>query len=196
MDNMKICIYGGAFDPIHLGHLYIADKVYEELGLDRVVFVPNGVPPWKEGTLFPVKDRVEMASLSISDNPRFDIDTFEADKADKPAYAYDTVAYFKNKYPGARLYFLIGSDILKGLGRWHRIGELAAMVTFICVERDEYVLPDSYLEGLKSKYDMVYLKLPYLNISSTYIRHAINNNQSYRYMVRDSVYTYITRARE
>ena len=122
------------------------------------------------------------------------MDTFEADKADKPAYAYDTVAYFKNKYPGVRLYFLIGSDILKGLDRWHRIGELAAMVTFICIERDEYVLPDSYLEGLKSKYDMVYLKLPYLNISSTYIRHAINNNQSYRYMVRDSVYAYITRA--
>lgn len=188
---MKICIYGGAFDPIHLGHLYIADKVYEELELDRVVFVPNGIPPWKEVTLFSVKDRVEMASLSISDNPRFDMDTFEADKPDKPAYAYDTVTYFKNKYPDAKLYFLIGSDILKGLDRWHRIGELAAMVTFICVERDEYVLPDSYLEGLRSKYDMVYLKLPYLNISSTYIRHAINNNQSYRYMVRDNVYAYI-----
>ncbi len=189
---MKICIYGGAFDPIHLGHLYIADKVYEELELDRVVFVPNGIPPWKEVTLFSVKDRVEMASLSISDNPRFDMDTFEADKPDKPAYAYDTVTYFKNKYPDAKLYFLIGSDILKGLDRWHRIGELAAMVTFICVERDEYVLPDSYLEGLRSKYDMVYLKLPYLNISSTYIRHAINNNQSYRYMVRDNVYAYIS----
>ena len=188
---MKICIYGGAFDPIHLGHLYIADKVYEELELDRVVFVPNGIPPWKEVTLFSVKDRVEMASLSISDNPRFDMDTFEADKPDKPAYAYDTVTYFKNKYPDAKLYFLIGSDILKGLDRWHRIGELAAMVTFICVERDEYVLPDSYLEGLQFKYDMVYLKLPYLNISSTYIRHAINNNQSYRYMVRDNVYAYI-----
>src|SRR5512143_2284856 len=104
---MQICIYGGAFDPIHLGHLYIADKVYEELGLDRIVFVPNGTPPWKEVTLFPVKDRVEMASLSISDNPRFDMDTFEADKPDKPAYAYDTVVYFKNKYPDAKLYFLI-----------------------------------------------------------------------------------------
>lgn len=188
---MKICIYGGAFDPIHLGHLYIADKVYEELELDRVVFVPNGIPPWKEVTLFSVKDRVEMASLSISDNPRFDMDTFEADKPDKPAYAYDTVAYFKNKYPGAKLYFLIGSDILKGLDRWHRIDELAAIVTFICVERDEYVLPDTYLNELKTKYDMVYLKLPYLNISSTYIRHAIKNNQSYRYMVRESVYAYI-----
>lgn len=188
---MKICIYGGAFDPIHLGHLYIADKVYEELALDRVIFVPNGIPPWKESTLFTIKDRVEMASLSISDNPRFDMDTFEADKGSAPSYAYDTVVYFRDKYPDDKLYLLIGSDTLGGLDRWHRIDELSPLVIFICVERDEHRYSDEELKKFNSKYSISYLRLPYLNISSTYIRHAIKNDLSYRYMVRDNVYSYI-----
>ncbi len=187
---MKICIYGGAFDPVHLGHLYIADKTYEELQLDRIVFVPGGIPPWKN-TYFKTQDRIKMLSMAISDNQRFGLDPFEVQNEGEVSYSYDTVEYFRKKYPGDEFYFLIGSDALATLDKWHRIEELSAMITFIAVEREGFVFADEEIKKLKSKYDLIYMKLPYLNISSTYIREALQKNMSYRYMLRDNVYEYI-----
>lgn len=187
---MKICIYGGAFDPVHLGHLYIADKVYEELGIDNVIFVPGGIPPWKK-PCFRVEQRVEMVEIAIADNPRFSMDLFEAHNAGQVSYTYNTILHFCSRYPGAKLYFLIGSDSLLSLAKWHKIEELKKLVTFVAVERDNFVPSAGELEQLQSHYNLIYLKLPYLNVSSTYIREAIDANMTYRYMLKDNVYEYI-----
>ena len=110
---MKIGIMGGTFDPIHNGHLMIAEYAYRQFSLDEVWFLPNGNPPHKDNPDIAkeTKARVEMTALAIEDIPYFKLNTYESERTEK-SYSYQTIRHFKEKYPEHEFYFIIGADSL------------------------------------------------------------------------------------
>jgi len=133
---MRIGILGGTFNPIHIGHLILAEEALSKLRLDKVVFVPAYIPPHKhvEGSVKP-KDRLKMVELAIADNGSFEVSTFELE-AKKKSYSIDTLKEFREKYgEGAQLFFITGSDLLKDLFSWKNVNEIFKMSKFIVANR-------------------------------------------------------------
>ena len=126
---MNIIIYGGAFDPIHNGHLNMADMAQKNLN-GEVYFVPAPISVWKE-TSAPIEDKINMIKLAIEGKEHFHIDTFEVDSGKKTNYSIDTVRYFRNKYPNDTLYLLIGYDQVNDFHKWKDAGELANLAQII-----------------------------------------------------------------
>ncbi len=206
---MKIAVFGGSFDPVHIGHLAVADDVCKRLSYDRVIFVPSFNPPHKELSGFSSQeDRLNMLKLSVEDNPRFEVSDIEI-KRGGTSYTYDTILQLKEIY-GSELEekpgLILGSDLFSGFHLWHRAEELASMCTLILARRNpeaeeksrakgSYALLDS--EEFKPENetlfkDAVYISNPYVNISSSSIREAVKNNFSFRYLVNKKVFDYIT----
>ena len=128
---MKIGILGGSFDPIHLGHLAIAEAAREKHGLDRVLLVPAGRPPHKSGDLAPAADRLAMVRLAVEGRPGLEASDIEIQRPG-PSYTVDTLEHMGRILPGAELYFIIGADSLHEFFGWRnarRILELARIVT-------------------------------------------------------------------
>ncbi|OGX07776.1 MAG: nicotinate (nicotinamide) nucleotide adenylyltransferase, partial [Omnitrophica WOR_2 bacterium GWA2_47_8] len=135
---MKIGILGGTFNPIHVGHLAIAETALEKMGLNKIFFVPCHTPPHKEDkSLTAPSHRYNMVKLAIDENPRFEISDFEIQKKDK-SYSIDTVKHFKNVFPKSELFFIIGYDMLDGLKQWKSIDEILKLASFIVINRPEY----------------------------------------------------------
>jgi nicotinate-nucleotide adenylyltransferase len=130
MAEWRLGILGGTFNPIHLGHLVLADSFRERLALDRVLFVPAGTPPHKPGTaLAPALHRYAMVSLAVAGHPAFVASPVEVERAG-PSYSIDTVARLAGDGPGARLFFLMGSDTFLDLPTWRtpeRLGSFATL---------------------------------------------------------------------
>lgn len=179
----RVGLYGGTFNPIHTSHLIVADQVGHALGLDRVLFLPDLVPPHvdKKSAIDP-QDRVEMIKLAIQGNPLFDIELAEINRGGV-SYTYDTVVELKRQHPDVDYYFIIGGDMVQYLPTWHRIEELSSLVTFVGVQRLGY--------QTQSKYPVVWVDVPLIDISSTNIRQRIQTGQSIKYFVPDAVVDYI-----
>ncbi len=180
----RIGILGGTFNPIHLGHLILAEQAKEQLGLDRIVFVPSYLPPHKKRkTLAFAHDRYQMVKLAIKDNPCFKVSDIEL-KRDGFSYSIDTVRQFRKKSPKAKLYFVVGSDFLKQSSTWKDIKELTRLCKFVIAERPKYSdrkLPESAQP----------IEMRPLEISSTDIRKRIAAGKSIRYLVPEKVRKYI-----
>ena len=151
----RIGILGGTFNPVHIGHLTIAQMVHEQLELDKVIFVPSNLPPHKSSKrVVSSKDRCHMLRLAIKGNSHFDISDFEVKKRGK-SFSIDTVSYLRDRYPcGTKLFFIIGSDLLEALHTWKRIDEMLKIATFVAVNRPGYKekkskIPFSYLCQVK-----------------------------------------------
>ncbi|MGC8766331.1 MAG: nicotinate-nucleotide adenylyltransferase [Brevinematia bacterium] len=188
---MKIAIFGGTFDPIHIGHLIVAEFSVDFFGLDKVIFVPSKVSPFKVGKscFFSDEDRLKMIELAIEGNPRFEVSDFEI-KRDEISYTYITVKHFLNVYKGNELFLIIGGDTFEGFTKWKEYKYILENVKLIVYPRLGYSLEiPKEIEVYRNK--ITFLEVPLIGISSTLIRQRIENAMSIRYLVRENVYEYI-----
>lgn len=182
-NRKKIGIIGGTFNPIHNGHLFIADQVRNQLGLQKVYFMPDYLPPHVDHKeAISADERVKMVNLAINDNDYFDIEMIEVIRKGK-SYTYETMLELKKKHPDYDYYFIIGGDMVNYLPKWYHVNDLMNMVHFVGVRRDNYPMETPYL--------VIWVDIPKLDISSTLIRKLIRNRQSIRYLVPERVRKYI-----
>ncbi len=132
----RILLFGGTFDPIHNGHLIMAQEAVERLDFDEVVFIPSATPPHKENVLS-VYHRLKMTKLATKGIDYFKVSDIE-EKREGPSYTYDTVMHFREKYPKSKIYWLIGTDTLPELKKWYKIEELVNECIFVIAERNPY----------------------------------------------------------
>ena len=185
---MKIAILGGTFNPVHIGHLMLAEDVRKEFDYDKILFIPACVPPHKAyQACVSDADRLEMIRLAISDNPYFDVDTCELDRKGV-SYTIDTIYDLESRYQDkieGKIGLIIGDDLLSGFESWHLADALALRVRLIVGRRLSSVLP------MESKFPFSPLSNSILPISSSEIRQKIQNKKSWRYLVPNSVFQYI-----
>ncbi|MBI3601699.1 MAG: nicotinate (nicotinamide) nucleotide adenylyltransferase [Candidatus Omnitrophica bacterium] len=165
----KIGFLGGSFNPIHVGHLMMAQAALDTLGLDEVVFVPAYCSPHKrDEDLASGQERLNMVRLAIAGNKRLSLSDVEIKRGGK-SYTIETIRSFKNQYPRARLFFIIGEDNVAGLRTWQGIDEILCMASFIVINRS------------------------WFDVSSSLIRQHIKRKRSIRYLTPDAVVNYILR---
>ncbi len=189
-----IGILGGTFDPVHIGHLAIAEEAREALGLDRVLFVPAGEPPHKvPGAVSPVRDRVAMVELAIEGNAAFEVSTVEIERTG-PSYSADTVEALRGAFPGATLHLILSAETFAELPTWHEPDRLFEAARMAVVPREGYPAPDPAWLGraFPGREDRVdYLEWPRLWLSSTALRARVAAGRSIRYLVPPAVEAYI-----
>jgi len=190
----RLGIFGGTFDPPHLGHLILAETAADTLRLDRVLFVPAADPPHKAATSIrtTADHRLAMVQLAIKDNPRFAISRVDLDRPG-PHYSADMLRLLSAEHPNTALFFLIGADSLADLPTWSRpreVFELACLGVMRRpgVEPDVFALEDQ-LPGLRRR--MVWIDAPYIDISASDLARRIATGRSVRYQIPDSVCQYI-----
>lgn len=192
--NKKIGIMGGTFDPIHIGHLAIAQEAVEYKKLDKVLFIPTGNPPHKtnkEKTKAEI--RLEMVKIGIEDNEFFEIDDYEV-RREEPSYSAMTMQYLKDKYPKTELYFIMGEDSLLDIESWYRYEDFLNCVTVLVAKRQEQCNKDleNKVNDLISKgYKVEIVPSHYLEISATNIRNKLKNGENPKYYLKQEVYNYI-----
>jgi nicotinate-nucleotide adenylyltransferase len=189
----RIGIFGGTFNPPHIGHLILAETAADNLELDRVYFVPAAQPPHKVGMpRAPVEDRVAMVALSIENNPRFKLSRRDVDRPG-PHYAYEMVNLFRADYPDGELFFLMGSDSLRDLLSWER-PDLILKNTALVVMQRPAIYPDlaSLTRQLPELLNRLYfLDAPEIEVSSTQIVKLLKQGRSVRYRVVPAVLDYL-----
>lgn len=191
---LRIGIIGGTFDPIHVGHLIVAEEVRTRMGLDQIVFVPAGLPPHKldQPTTEPGL-RFEMTRLAIADNSHFIISRIDTDRLG-PSYTVDTIRLFLDGWGAhTEVYFLMGSDSLAELPTWRQPDRLMRLCRIVAVGRPGYRVDlqelDRLLPGAAMLIQM--MDTPTLDTSSTDIRRRIHQGRTIRYLVPPAVECYI-----
>jgi nicotinate-nucleotide adenylyltransferase len=189
MMRMKVGIFGGTFDPIHFGHLLLAEQAREAASLHEIWFIPAGEPPHKQGKpLTPAAERKKMVELAVEGHPQFKVNPIELMRSG-PSYTVDTIKELKKQNPHVEFFLLVGADMVKNLPKWYKIKEIIQNVHVIGLGRpgvDHDALPEYIEERLMWIPDAVET-----NISSSIIRKRLMLNRSVRYLVPDSVYKYI-----
>ena len=208
---MKIAVLGGSFNPIHIGHLALADEVCESLGYDRVLFIPAYNPPHKElQTLVTREDRMEMVRLACRDDPRFIAEACEMERGGI-SYTYDTVCVLEEKYRDVRegkIALILGDDLHSGFHLWYKAEELSQKCDLILARRPPLSLGKASVANhargaygnLPQEFDVskevlfknaLFIQNPFLSISSTDIRERCSEGKSFRYLVPQKVFEYI-----
>ena len=192
---MNIGVLGGTFDPIHIGHLILAEEVRARLSLAEILFVPAGQPWLKvDSPISPAEHRVEMVRLAIADKPYFKLSTMEIERAG-PTYTVDTIAELKAQLgAGDELFFILGWDNLAELPRWRQPSRLITMCYLVAVPRPDYPLPDlkaleAAIPGLSQS--VILLDEPKVDISASAIRERITQGLSIHHLVPEPVDEYI-----
>ncbi|HAB97319.1 nicotinate-nucleotide adenylyltransferase [Enterococcus sp.] len=179
----QVGILGGNFNPVHYAHLVMGEQVGQALGLDKVYFMPEYLPPHvDEKKTIPAEHRLAMLDLAIADNPRFAVETIELERKGK-SYTVDTMRELTAKNPDTNYYFIIGGDMVNYLPKWHQIDELMELVTFVGVRRPEV--------PIDSPYPIIWIDIPLMDVSSTTIRKKVQQGCSVRYLLPDNVLHYI-----
>lgn len=190
----KLGILGGTFDPIHTGHICSAQAVYEQLDLEKVLFIPAYIPPHKMGQEFAhAADRYNMTVLATEAYPYFDVSDIEL-KRSGVSYTIDTMIELKELYPDYELYFIIGADSVPQLHTWDRIYDLFDIVTFAAAYRPGYsnVIETACEQlGNIAREKIVLLDTPEYAVSSTEIRKRIREGKSLKGLVPEAVEEYI-----
>lgn len=186
---MKLGIFGGTFNPPHLGHLIVAESVREQLKLDRLFFVPSYSPPHKFNLQIALpSQRFEMVQLSVHNNKYFSVSDIEIKRQGK-SYSIDTIHSMSLSFPRAQIYFIIGMDNLIDFPQWKLPNEIISRVELIVMNRPGY---DREVKNEFSRYAN-FIKVPHLDISSTDIRRRVKMERSIRYLVNEEVEKYIIR---
>lgn len=189
---LKLGIFGGTFNPIHSGHLLIAQDALEAFDLDKILFIPSANPPHKEAPdLAAARHRLAMVRLAIRGNPCFDCSDIEI-KRGGLSFTIDTVRALQKKQPRAKLYLLIGSDSLNEFHRWKEAGQLARQCRVVAMLRPGqkgFQFNRRRLPGLRP----LTLRAHPFAVSSTEIRERVRAGRSIRYLTSEVVANYITR---
>lgn len=187
LENKKIGIFGGTFDPIHYGHLIIAEKAREEFNLDFVFFIPTGIPPHKKKIYASSIDRKNMIEIAIKDNKYFKVSDIEIVK-EKISYTYETIIELKKNYSSTNFFLIVGEDSFYDIPNWYKANELVKEVVFLVAKR-------SKKKEISINFPITYkiIHSPFIDISSTYIRSCIFKNKSVKYLIPDEVIEYIKR---
>ena len=192
---MKSTVLGGTFDPVHLGHLMLADAVRERLAPAEIIFMPAAQPWMKEGvSISPVGDRLEMVRLATCGREGLSVSTLEIERGG-PTYTVDTLRELRSSLPEDReLYFILGWDNLLELPRWREPGEIIKLCTLVAVPRIGYRVPgaamlEKLLPGLASR--VILLAKPEIDISASVIRERVRRGESIRHLVPEAVAEYI-----
>lgn len=219
--QVKIAVFGGSFNPIHIGHLALADEVCVGLGYDKVIFVPTFIPPHKNMVdSIDVSHRLEMVRLACARDERFLVDSCEIDRGGT-SYTFDTVCHLEEKYSGVlegKLGLVMGDDLLPGFHLWHRAQELARKCDLILARRPQSFdaqksIHDNSHKGQYGEVahstvdengrqvfdisseplfkDALCIKNPELVISSTDVRKRSSEGRSFKYLVPEDVFKYI-----
>lgn len=194
---MRLGIFGGTFDPIHYGHLLLAETFREELSLDEVRFTPAAVPPHKQGDEITEADkRVEMLKLAVGGHSAFRVDTSELSRGGV-SYTVDTLRRLREEHPDAQIYFLMGGDSLEEFLTWREPAEILKLAIPIVARRgSEAPLDWSHLRGVATEERLYEIQarqfaMPLIDISSTDIRRRRAAGRSIRYRLPRAVEEYI-----
>ncbi|OUW17853.1 MAG: nicotinate (nicotinamide) nucleotide adenylyltransferase [Opitutales bacterium TMED158] len=188
MAGQRIGILGGSFDPIHIGHLIVANDALEQLELDRVLFIPAAAAPLKpKAHHATAEDRLAMTQLAIATDDRFEARDLEIARGGE-SFSIDTARAIASEFPDAALFWIIGGDQAEQLAKWHRIEALSETVAFICFDRGQRFerstsLPDSIATHA--------LKPRRIDVSSTEIRERLKSGHGAKYFLPDGVLSYI-----
>lgn len=186
----KIGIYGGTFDPIHIGHLMMAEQARQAVGLEEVWFVPASTPPHKRDVSASAKDRLAMVERAVADHPSFRVSRAEMDRSG-PSYTVDTVRLLCQEQPDTRFFLIMGADMVLDLPRWVRIEEILASVEVIGLMRVGVKLDRRRIPvHIKNRVTWVREGV-WVNLSSTWIRERVAAGGSVRYFVPESVRQYM-----
>jgi len=194
---MRLGLFGGSFDPVHLGHLVLAESCRQQCRLDQVRFLPTGQAPHKqEGSVASGTQRIEMLELATAGHEAFVVDPFEVQR-EGITYTVLTLEHFAKAMPEADLFFLVGADMLNDLPNWREAARVCEMATFVSVRRAGEPEPDfTVLESIASPerielFRQHQVQMPGIGLSSTAIRHQVSQGLSIRYLVPRAVEEYI-----
>ncbi|MBM4070749.1 MAG: nicotinate (nicotinamide) nucleotide adenylyltransferase [Planctomycetes bacterium] len=198
---MRVGVFGGTFDPVHLGHLILAEQCREQAALDRVLFVPSARPPHKlDQDMTPFAQRVEMLALAIAGHAAFAIDELEKDRPG-PSFTADTLRQLKEQDAHAQLFLMLGADALNDLPMWHGPQQIAALANLLVVARPGSVVPPP--ESIRAKLSLPLhaplaiqvVQSPGIDIASRDLRRRAAAGQSLRFLVPRAVEIYIQERR-
>ena len=195
---LKYGIMGGTFDPIHIGHLVLAEEVRTELDLDKVIFIPSGNPPHKNSkNISDAVHRYHMTLLATVSNPYFQVSSIELDRVGK-TFTIDTIKLLREKYKEhVELYFITGADAILDLPNWRSTNELLKLCKFVAATRPgfNHSKMQENIKQLEEKHGKkIYtILMPALKISSTDIRNRIKDDCSVKYLLSESVEQYINK---
>lgn len=209
-EGALIGVFGGTFDPVHIGHLRGAEEVAELLGLERVFFVPTGSSKHKEpSSLASSEDRLEMLKIALSSNPRFDVLTYEIEHPEHASYTYHTLVHLHETLllEGQKPVVILGADAFQGLPQWYRFHDVLKMCHLAVMTRPPIGLPliPSVLHGLESHAlssqvmkvrllsgnDLYECRITPIDISSSQLRDRLASRRSVRYLIPEEVYCFI-----
>jgi nicotinate-nucleotide adenylyltransferase len=191
---VRVGIFGGTFDPVHIGHMIIAEQVADELRLEKVAFVPAGIPPHKEVSSVRASagDRFEMVEAAVAGNGRFEVDRVEVD-AGRPMHTVETVGILKEREPENEWFFITGADGVANLLTWKEPDRLLEQAAMVAATRPGYDLSRlEHLEAGLRNFDRIFpVECSRVDVSATGIRRRVLRDKSIRYLVPDGVYQII-----
>lgn len=207
----KIGIFGGTFNPIHYGHLRVAEEVRERLDLEKVLFIPSSNPPLKVEDLADAAHRYEMTRLSLETNPFFEISDIECRRSGK-SYTVDTLVTLRGTYPATEFYFILGIDSFLDIPMWYQPERLMELTNFVVVSRPGFCFTslstmtaaredvlsgldagklDIHKTNLQNGKEVILLKVTPIGISSTTMRRLIRGGASIKYLLPENAESYI-----
>jgi nicotinate-nucleotide adenylyltransferase len=195
----RIGVFGGTFDPPHLGHLAVAEAARDSLELERVVFIPSGLPPHKhDRPVTPARHRVALTRLAVRGNPAFTVSTLETRRGGA-SYTVDTLRALRSAHPRTKLYLVIGEDSLNDLPSWHQPEEILSLATLAVARRAAPLAPGERRRARRVRLALprvrrvVWLDSPLIEISSSALRARARRGASLRYLVPKPVEAYVLR---
>lgn len=186
---MKIGLFGGTFDPIHIGHMILMENVINNLDLDKIYVLPNSNPPHKlENKKTALNLRLKMVNETIKDNPKLEINDYDY-RDNEIHYTFDTINYFKKSYPNDEFFFIMGEDSFLDIEKWKNYKEILKenLIIFKRYSNKNFSLISKINQVRKYNKNIYLIDNIALDISSTLIRNLVKENKSIRYLVNDEV---------
>lgn len=179
---MKTAVFGGSFDPIHIGHIYAVVEAKIKMDFDKIIFIPAKQSPLKTSRPTGDEHRINMLEIAVGQFDFMEVDTYEVNR-ESISYTYDTVKYLKDAFPDDSLYFLMGRDQYINFDKWYKKDDLLELMRFVVMDRID---DDSQIEE-----PFIQLNQPVVEVSSTSIRNRIKNAEPVRHQLDAGVFKYI-----
>lgn len=191
-EKIRLGVFGGCFDPIHLGHLLVAEDVFHKLKLDKLIFIPTFRPPHRAPPVAPYNSRVEMVQRAIANNHSFYLSRIEENRPG-PSYTVETLKRLRLLFPCARLYLLLGYDQYRSIACWHKPLELTKMAKLVVMSRPGVLRP-TLLPGHNPR-KVIFLEVIPVELTATTIRERLAKGRSVCYLIPTAVADYVYKNR-